>query len=250
MRALFTVAAAAALVAGFAPAVGADAGESCRGSLTLQPIRTDDTTRRFAGVRAIIVRNESGDVAVDRSPAARTTVATEACFSGPRPALSQRVRSGVLTISASCPRPLAPLSISVLEGPCRRDIQINAPAAVSPDLRTNVGDLSAEGIGGATVLRAAAGDVSATRSRARSIRISSLAGSLDVGSQSKPRLIEANGGAGKVSVTVPIDRYAVQASSSAGVVRSTGLTSDPSAARKIEATTQSGDVTLTGLKGP
>lgn len=235
-------------MAGFAPVAGADAGESCRGSLTLQPIRTDETTRRFAGVRVVVVRNDSGDVAIDRSPAVKTTVATEACFSGPRPALSQTVRNGVLTISASCPRPLAPLAISVLEGPCRRDIQINAPAAVSPDMRTTVGDLSAEGIGGATVLRTAAGDVSATRSRARSIRISSLAGSLDVGSRATPRLIEANGGAGNVSITVPADRYAVQASSAAGAVRSNGVTSDPSAPRKIEATTQSGDVTLTGRR--
>ncbi len=241
-----TAAAAAALVAGMAPAAGADAGESCRGSLTLQPIRTDETTRRFAGVRAVVVRNDSGDVAIDRSPAAKTIVATEACFSGPRPALSQGVRNGVLTISASCPRPLAPLAIGVLEGPCRRDIQINAPAAVSPDLRTNVGDLSAEGIGGATVLRAAAGDVSATRSRAPSIRISSLAGSLDVGTQTRPRLIEADGGAGNVSITVPTERYAIQASSGVGTVRSEGLTSVSSAPRRVEATTQSGDVTLTG----
>lgn len=147
------------------------------------------------------------------------------------------------------------------------DVHASSVTAGVLDTRTDAGDVTVSGIRASTRIDVTSGNgtLRLTDLRARSLSASTNAG--DVLAQglrtslvllrtangtinsrldAAPDDLTARSDSGDVTVDVPSGRYDVQADTASGLVRVTGLTSDPDSRHHLRAHTGAGDVTVRG----
>jgi hypothetical protein len=196
------------------------------------------TTSAYAGVRALVVKNDAGDVSL--SPAAagsRLTVkadATEGLF---KPKRQARLSSDkTLTLTGSCPG----------QPECGVHYVLSVPPNVSVKVKSTVGDVTATDLVSTSPvqLSTGGGDVTATGLSAPSIHLSTGVGNLRATLTHPARSLDATSGAGDVNLTVPDTTYAVHAGSGIGHVSDHSVRNDPTAPRSIDAHSSLGNVTI------
>jgi len=154
------------------------------------------------------------------------------------PDVTHSVEDGVLRVDVACPG-WAFIS-------CSADLEVSAPAAAEVQVRAIEGDVVVEGVTGATDVSSEDGAVDVRASRAAVITARSVTEPVTVDALRAPSRVTARSETGTVTVRVPAGAYRVTADSGEGVERVTGVRTDPSAPRRIEATSGLRDVTVTG----
>ena len=145
-----------------------------------------------------------------------------------RPVTAERVQDGILRVDGS-------RRWWQLGG--EAGYRLEVPAAASVQASTGAGTVGIEGIGGDVEVRTRAGEVTlerlsgsiraitragqvhATGLESADVRVESDAGGLSLTFAAPPRHVEARTKAGSVELSVPGERYAVDATSSAGRVQ-------------------------------
>ncbi len=220
MLGLLTSAVAAAVVLGGAYSL-----------LDVAARHTSHLRASYAGVRALIVDDDNGDVRLTGAPAGSALVVHEQVTQGLATPQHRAVRErgGVLALSSSCDDLLGP--------ECNVAYSIVVPSGISVTAGSGAGDISARD-------RSGAGDVSASRVSAADVRLSSGAGDIRADLRGNLHRLVASSGAGDVTLTVPNAVYHVNATSGAGSVSDQGLRQDPASPRTITASSGAGDVTI------
>src|SRR5438128_554012 len=200
------VAGAAALVAGTAVA--------SKGSLW-----NERTTRTqfTASVHRVVVDGYAGDVDVSASRATGAEVERTTSWLFSKPKVSVSVRDGVLYLEARGKHGF--LSAT--------DFKVRVPAGAAVEIDEHASDVTVTGKPG-------------------DVRADTDAGDVRVDVAHAPRRIVASSNAGDVTVEVPQGTYAVDTDTNAGDTSIRGVVRDDRAKRSIHATTDAGDVTVTG----
>src|SRR5215472_3171284 len=145
-----------------------------------------------------------------------------------RPVTAERVQDGVLRVDGS--RRWWQLGGEVsyrLEVPAAASIQASTGAGavgvegIGGDVegRTRAGEVALERLSGSVRAITRAGQVHGTDLESADVRVESDAGGLSLAFAAPPAHVEARTKAGSVELTVPCERYAVDATSSAGRVQ-------------------------------
>ncbi|GAA4977719.1 DUF4097 family beta strand repeat-containing protein [Kineococcus glutinatus] len=211
-----------------AAAFGTTAALSALGSLTAP---TESTTRELAGtVRVVRALSEVGDVDVRVVPgldAARVTTTTHGSWSQPR-AEAELLGDGVLQLSGDC-------GDAAWFWPCSVSFELELPAAVPLEFRTQTGDVDVDGAfpsvvaelttgdfgwehpaGGTLDLRSTTGDVD-VEGAVSDLRVRATTGDVDVELRQAPERVVVETTTGDVHVELPADGTGYDADVSAGV---------------------------------
>jgi len=196
------------------------------------------TTSTYAGVRALVVQNDAGDVSLSSAPAgSRLIVKAETTESLFKPKRRARLASdGTLTLHGSCPG----------QPDCGVHYVLSVPPGVSVKVKSTVGDVTATDVlsTSSVQLSTGGGDVTATGLSAPTIHLSTGVGDIRA-TVTRPALsLDASSGAGNINLTVPDTTYAVHANSGLGHVSDKSVRNDPTSRRSIDAHSSLGDVTI------
>jgi DUF4097 and DUF4098 domain-containing protein YvlB len=208
-----------------------------------------------SSIRAVEVRTTAGGVRITGDGAERITGERRATFSLSRPAVTEEVVGEVLVLHATCR--------GVVLGPCDVDYRLTVPRTVAVrvvigagsidvrdvdgrvDATTEAGGIRLVGVGGPARASSGAGTVTGAALRSTDLEARTSAGSVNLTFAVGPETVVAASEAGSVTVVVPDDAtaYRVDATTDAGRER-VEVRTDPTARRRIEATTSAGNVTV------
>jgi hypothetical protein len=188
-------------------------------------------------VRKIVVKADTGDVAVRAGLTGDVMVQREDAWTVDRPSISERYADGVLTITTKCGG-LTP----VLR--CRSDLTIDAPPEVDVTITAQDGDIDLRGLSGRTDVATEHGDIRTHRLEPVIVKASSQGGDVSLDLFGQPARTEAESDGGDVHVTVPFGPYRVDATADAGDVKVEGVIRDDLAPQRIAALTKVGDITV------
>lgn len=216
-----------------------------------QPRR--ETASTFKGsVQSLSAKSEVGQVTVRAGDVSRVVI--REWWRLLEPTVTVKHEAGALSIVAKCPD-------NILLNDCRVDLDVTVPATTSANASVAAGDVVVRGMSGDTRARSSAGSVVIERvtaavvegetgagrvtlkdvSAAR-VKASSSSGGVRVDLATAPESVVGRSGAGNVEIRVPAGAYAITVKTGAGDDEIIGLVNDPKSARKIVATTSSGDV--------
>jgi hypothetical protein len=165
-------------------------------------------------VRSLVVETDAGDVEIVRGTRLVLRETTSYRGSGAAPHADHQLSDGELKVgSPSC-------------HDCSTSFRVELPAGIALRASSDAGDVTGQEL-----------DVP-------ELRLRSDAGNLTAELVRAPSLIDAQSDAGNVSITVPPGRYAVKTDTDAGDEDVSGIINDPSAANRIDARTDAGDVTI------
>jgi hypothetical protein len=206
-------------------------------------LHTKRTTTPIAGtITAVVLRGDVGDLAV--AAGARSRVVTIQRWNVAAPTVHQRFAAGVLTITTSCPR--LPALGDVPLNNCSVDVAVTAPAGASVRATAAVGDVSTAGLAGQQKLRADVGGVQSLRTRSRRAQLVSNVGDATATFLRAPSRAALTANVGDVDLAVPGGTYDLDASTTTGKVRVTGITNSPDASRTLVAKSTTGDIVVRG----
>jgi hypothetical protein len=236
-------------------------------------------THGFPGpVDAIVVRSDSGDVALVAARGRGVRVRETRRYVLQEPTLERELARGVLTLEVRCKARfvtcLSDLRVSVPPGATvtvdsrSGDVAARRIDVDAARLQSDAGDMRLELLGRQRLVRADtdsgdvdvvardaravdvrtdSGDVVVTAAAARAVAAHTDSGDVVVAVRSRPRRIVAATDSGDVRVVVPRGAYAVSAHSDSGAVKvGREISRNDRAPRRIQARTDSGDVTLDG----
>lgn len=216
-------------------------------------------TTSYAQVRRIVVADDAGPVALERSPDAVVHVRAELRRGLTEPDEDRALQDGerVLRLRATC--------TAVFSNACRVGYRIQVPDGSEVDVESSSDGISAAGLdlgasalhlgsdaGGIDVqdltagtvrLDSSAGGVRARGLRSGDVEARSSAGEVDLDLDGDLRRLRAASSAGEVRLVVPDLVYAVQATSSAGST-DVQVRQDPSSARRVRASSSAGSVRI------
>jgi hypothetical protein len=211
-----------------------------------------------AGLRAVVVRTNSGSVnVVGDSRSGPVAIEARPSYQRVAPVLSRKVTGGVLTVSALCP------SRSVRQL-CAVTLQLSLPPGIPVTASTNLGSVGINNMTGAVkatdnlgpiALFGLAGPVTATDNlgairgydlRSRHVTMSDQLGAIGVSFASVPDLVQATDQNGSVTIAVPTSTtYRVAAHAQLGLV-TISVPQSSSSLHVIMASSQLGSVTVEG----
>ena len=216
-----------------------------------------DVSDTYAGVRSIVVEDDSGNVELTGVPAGEPVRVDAHVTHGLSKPERRAVRGpdGALRLTARCP--------ARFSGPCRVNYEIAVPAGTPVVVRAHAGNVRGVGlqsdrevrlasdagtidvrdiVAPAVALRTSAGSIRVSGTRAPALTATSAAGPIDVSTEEPPRELRAHSNAGSVVVRVPDAVYALEASTVAGRVLDEQVRRDPRSPRRISATSNAGNV--------
>jgi hypothetical protein len=230
------------------------AGQAATGKLT----RAGHWRLASAGLRAVVVRTNSGAISV-AGDGGSGPVAINAwpSYRGAAPVLSRTVTDGVLTVSASCPR-------SSGNQLCTVTVQVSLPPGLPVTAISNLGSISINNMTGpvsatdnlgAIALFGLAGQVTATDNigairgyglHSRRVTLFDQLGATSVSFAAVPDLVEATDQNGSVTITVPASTtYRVAAHTQLGTV-TISVPQSSGSVHVIRASSQLGSVSVNG----
>jgi putative adhesin len=220
-----------------------------------------DVHASYAGVRSLTIDDGAGDVVLRGAPAGSRLTVTEHVRAGLSSPTRQATLApgGALRLSEGCHSSLdpectvrytvaVPAGIPVAANSGAGNVSAGAlHTSGTVALSSGAGDVTATDVSSTTSLElgAGAGDVSASRIGAPALRVSSGAGDVTADVVGPISSLVASSGAGDVTLSVPPATYDVHATSGAGGVADQALATNPTAARRITASSGAGEVTIT-----
>jgi hypothetical protein len=148
----------------------------------------------------------------------------------------RRLANGVLRIESQC--------VSLVLGSCAADYRVTVPESVPLTVTARRGDVRLTAYRGSAQVSTLGGSISADAFCGFVLQATAHGGSVDVAALCSPERLELRTDSGDVRATVPPGRYAIDADTSAGDVALRGLERAENAPWKIQALSNSGDVTV------
>lgn len=155
---------------------------------------------------------------------------------GHEPQEHRTVANGVLRIESRCR--------SLVLGSCSADYRVAVPDSIALTITAERGDVQLRAYRGSAEVWAGRGSVTAEAFCGFTLQATARAGSIDVGAICSPERLELRTDSGNVTATVPPGRYSVDADSSAGSVAVAGLERADDAPWKVQALSNTGNVTV------
>ena len=212
-------------------------------------------------IREIVVKSGSGDI--DLVPASkRVAVRSDGHYVLKRPSYDESVENGVLTIETDCARQVlkcyTDLRIAVPRGvtvtiDAEDDVFAPQVALRAAHIESDSGDVQLALIGrqGLVWAHSDSGVAEVIAADARAVDAQSDSGDVAVDVfRRAPRRVVARSDSGTVQVLARRGAYAIDAKTDSGDLKVVGLTRNDRARRSIEASSDSGDVTLRARSTP
>ncbi|WP_026415872.1 DUF4097 family beta strand repeat-containing protein [Actinomadura oligospora] len=202
--------------------------------------RSYTVAQKLTGLR---VTGHTGKVEIVGADVSAVSVTEKLRFTdNGHPNARHQVTGGVLELTYSCPG-----SISLSGRTCEVDYRVTVPRALTAELRTDTGDITASGLTGSVTARANTGTITGTALRpAASAHVTARTdtGSIRLSLGTAPADVNAHANTGQIRILVPsTGQYAVTADTNTGKKKITVPTSS-SAPHTIQARTDTGDVTI------
>ncbi|ONH31891.1 DUF4097 family beta strand repeat-containing protein [Pseudofrankia asymbiotica] len=223
--------------------------------LTTGEERRDERITLPASVDRLEVRASSGTLTLTGTPDDAAVVDAKLTGTVHPPTLKVDIDGHTARVHTDCSwqmllscdatlRLAVPAGVTVVARSSSGDIRA-AGLAGPIDLHTSSGDVSADGCSGTARLSTSSGDVRATHLGAATVYAHSSSGDVKVDLTVAPTDVEATTSSGNVRVTVPAgsETYDATANTSSGD-DSVRVATDPRSARRIEARSSSGDVSI------
>jgi hypothetical protein len=149
------------------------------------------------------------------------------------------VTGGVLRIRSSCP--------TVIVGTCSADYRLTVPDNVPITVNTGDGAIHLAAFRGSASVKTGSGDVTADAFCGFSLAIVTGSGNARVTTACSPQRLSMRSDSGDLDASVPPGRYRIEADTSDGERKVSGLSASAQAPFAVQAVTGSGDVTLRGV---
>lgn len=146
---------------------------------------------------------------------------------------------GILDIESSCP--------TVIVGRCSADYRITVPDNVPITVHTGDGAVHLAAFRGSATVTTGSGDVTADAFCGFSLSITTGSGNAHTTTACSPQRLSMRSDSGDLDATVPPGRYRVDAQTSSGSRKVSGISSSAQAPFAIQGITGTGDVTVRGV---
>jgi Putative adhesin len=202
---------------------------------------TSDRSSTSYAVPGALLRVEidvtRGDVEIFGGGSATVEVLrTDRSLYGHEPVEHRTVANDVLRIQSRCP--------SLVVGSCRADYRLTVPESVSLTVSAEQGNVHLEGYRGSAQVSTNNGGISAAGFCGYVFQATAKGGNVDVGAVCAPETLELRTDTGDVAAAVPPGRYSIDVDSNVGNVDVRGLERAEDAPWKIQALSNTGDVTV------
>jgi DUF4097 and DUF4098 domain-containing protein YvlB len=174
-----------------------------------------------------VLGGATADVLVDR---------TDTSTFGHSPQERRSVADGVLRIESTCPR--------LVIGSCESDYRLTVPETVPLTISAPRGDVRIVAYRAAVSLSTAGGDLTVDAFCGPTLDATATSGDVELIATCSPDRLSFLTTSGDVTVRVPPGLYNVEAESITGEADVRGVTDEPGAPFRIQASTNSGDVTV------
>jgi hypothetical protein len=159
---------------------------------------------------------------------------------GHDPVASQSVAMGELRLRSRCPK--------AVPHACSSRYRLVVPDNVPVDVRATGGTVRLRGYRGSARVTTRDGDIDVTGFCGFSLQARAESGDIDTSAACAPQELALRSNAGSVRATVPPGRYQIDAESTNGSERVSGLSSVSDAPFSIQALSSSGDVAVEGRR--
>ncbi|MEV4107800.1 DUF4097 family beta strand repeat-containing protein [Nonomuraea sp. NPDC049695] len=212
-----------------------------------------DVTDKVAGVR---VEADSGTVKVVESDRTGIHVTERLSWRGTKPEPSHKVQGDTLTLAFKC---AGTWGLGSAASACEVSYEVEVPKGLRVDVssdsgdltlrglsgelkaRSDSGDLTLEGLSGQLKARTDSGVIEADDLAAKHAEVETDSGDVDLTFDGQPDKVVTTSDSGSISIRVPQGPYNVVAKTDSGDKHITAA-NDPSAARQIQLTSDSGDL--------
>lgn len=178
-----------------------------------------------------------GDVEIFGGGSASVEVRrTDRSLYGHEPEEHRTVANNVLRIESRCP--------SLVIGSCSADYRLTVPESVALTVTAEQGDVRLVGYRGSAHLSTRDGSISAGGFCGYVFQATAKGGNVDVEAVCSPEAIELRTDTGDVAAAVPPGRYSVEVDTNGGATDVSGLEVADDAPWKIQALSNTGDVTV------
>ncbi|WP_197085037.1 DUF4097 family beta strand repeat-containing protein [Saccharothrix sp. ST-888] len=200
----------------------------------------DDRTRTVGygvseTVRTLVIEGGTGDIRVIGGGTGVQVTERQTYRSTP-PATTHSTAGGTLTLGYTCP-----------DGDCGVGYEVAVPAGTEVRVKDGTGDVHLSGLSGRVEAKSGTGSIEARRMSGAEVSLSTSTGDVSAVFTAQPETLAATTSTGSITVKVPgRDPYAVAAKTDTGK-SSVTVSQQSDAKRRITATTDTGDVTVTGV---
>ena len=155
---------------------------------------------------------------------------------GHTPTEQRFVADGVLRIESTCPE--------LVLGACASDYRMTVPDHVPLRIVTEHGDIQLTAYRGSAVLSTRNGSVTVDAYCGSILDVTAGGGGIDVAATCAPQRLTMRTGSGDMFARVPLGQYSIDAETLDGDVTLEGIADDPASTARIQALSNSGDVTV------
>ncbi|MEV1171937.1 DUF4097 family beta strand repeat-containing protein [Nonomuraea sp. NPDC049784] len=194
-----------------------------------------DVADKVAGVR---VEADSGTIEVVESDRQGIHVTEQLSWRKTKPETSHKVQGDTLTLAFKCANTWGLGSGSAS---CEVDYKVEVPKGLRVNVSSDSGDLTLKGLSGELNARTDSGAIEADDLAATRVAAETDSGDVDLTFGGQPDKVVTSSDSGNISIHVPQGPYNVVAKTDSGNKHITAA-ADPSVARQIELTTDSGDL--------
>ncbi|MGW1378958.1 DUF4097 family beta strand repeat-containing protein [Streptomyces sp. NPDC002446] len=200
------------------------------------PTKEAERTYSVEGkVTALSATTHGGDIEVVPVDAGGSVKVREKYrYNDSKPTPEHSVKDGVLTLKAEdCG----------MGRKCEVGFRVLLPRDASVELHTSGGDITIRGTAGKITAETSGGDITVEDSAARTAKVKTSGGDVDLALTSVPDDVSARTSGGDITIRLPKAGYAVDASTSGGTSK-VSVPKDERSAHKVTARTSGGDVSV------
>ncbi|GAA3252397.1 hypothetical protein GCM10020216_086710 [Nonomuraea helvata] len=194
-----------------------------------------DVTDKVAGVR---VEADSGTVEVVESDRTGIHVTEQLSWRKNKPATSHKVQGDTLALAFKC---TTTWGLGSAATSCDVSYKVEVPKGLRVDVSSDSGDLTLKGLSGQLKARTDSGAIEAGDLAAKQVEAETDSGNVELAFGGQPDKVVTSSDSGSISIHVPQGPYNIVTKTDSGGKRITAA-NDPSAARQIQLTSDSGDL--------
>ncbi len=189
-------------------------------------------------VRALRVTADSGTIEVVESQRQGVQVTERLTWRKNKPKTSHQVQDGTLALTFDCP---ASWGLGAIGTSCDVSYRVEVPRGLRVEVGSDSGDLTLKGLSGELDARSDSGAIRAEGLAVKQAVAKTDSGDVELAFTGSPDKVTAASDSGRVEVGVPQGAYNVVARTDSGA-KDVKVPTDPSAPRRIELTSDSGDL--------
>ncbi|MGW3349829.1 DUF4097 family beta strand repeat-containing protein [Nonomuraea rubra] len=189
-------------------------------------------------VRALRVEADSGTIEVVESQRRGVQVTEQLVWRKNKPKTGHQVQGGTLVLSYECP---AAVGFGAVATSCDVNYRVEVPRGLSVKVASDSGTLTLKGLSGALDALSDSGAIEAEGLAVRQVVAKTDSGDVELAFTGAPDRVTVSSDSGRVTIGVPQGAYDVVATTDSGA-KDIKVDTDPSAPRRIELTSDSGDL--------